>query len=202
MSAFLLVSVCAHAALLFYVSAIPPARRDVAAPLSVSLRFTEPVARAKPASPIPRTKRMTPATIPKDVPTPDIADVVREIRREQTNTVTDTEPARATEARPPNEEVREQMQAIVRLDLQRYFADSYPPIAQRRGWEGTVSLGATIQPDGTLSDVHVIASSGYDMLDRSAVATMKRIERLPEARPILGGRALELSLPVVYRLQN
>jgi TonB family protein len=45
----------------------------------------------------------------------------------------------------------------------------YPGIAHRRGEEGTVYLGITVRPDGTVSDPQVILSSGFNELDRAAI---------------------------------
>lgn len=46
----------------------------------------------------------------------------------------------------------------------------YPPLAMRLGHEGTVLLGMTVGQDGSVSNVHVIQSSGHDELDQGAVS--------------------------------
>ena len=85
-------------------------------------------------------------------------------------------------------------------DLRRHF--EYPLLARHRGWEGTVWLSFVVAPDGELERIHVARGSGYDALDRSALTALRRIGNLPEARTRLGGRALELELPVIYRLSE
>lgn len=45
----------------------------------------------------------------------------------------------------------------------------YPPIALRLAQEGTTMLGFTIKPDGSVTDVTVLNSSGHDTLDQAAV---------------------------------
>jgi len=40
----------------------------------------------------------------------------------------------------------------------------------RLGHEGTVTLGMTIEPDGSVTNVHVVNSSGHDELDQGAVS--------------------------------
>ncbi|MFP5349636.1 MAG: energy transducer TonB [Gammaproteobacteria bacterium] len=85
-------------------------------------------------------------------------------------------------------------------DLRRHF--EYPLLARHRGWEGTVWLSFVVAPDGELERIHVARGSGYDALDRSALTDLRRIGSLPEARTRLGGRALELELPVIYRLSE
>lgn len=76
----------------------------------------------------------------------------------------------------------------------------YPPIARRHGWQGKVQLGLTVAADGRLSDLSVLSSSGYPVLDDDAVRTLVRIGTLPRAAEILAGRSIRLQLPVYYRL--
>lgn len=76
----------------------------------------------------------------------------------------------------------------------------YPPLAREKGWEGTVLVGFRMDPDGNLGQIHVARSSGYDVLDQSAVHSLSRVERLEQLTPRLQGQALAMQLPVVYRL--
>jgi len=84
--------------------------------------------------------------------------------------------------------------------LSRYL--SYPLRARRRGWEGEVLLGLRLDGDGQLHDIHLLRSSGYALLDRSAQKALARIERLqlPANAPVL--QPINLQLPVVYRLSE
>jgi protein TonB len=86
----------------------------------------------------------------------------------------------------------------VQTRLSRYLR--YPPLAREKGWEGTVLVGFRMDPDGNLGQIHVAHSSGYDVLDQSAVHSLSRIERLEQLAPRLQGHALAMQLPVVYRL--
>jgi protein TonB len=81
--------------------------------------------------------------------------------------------------------------------LARYL--SYPPLARRRGWQGTVLLAIVIEPDGQFEGVQVARSSGYDLLDRSALEALQRLGRAPELRSLAGGSAAT-QLSVIYRL--
>lgn len=76
----------------------------------------------------------------------------------------------------------------------------YPPIARRHGWEGQVRLGLTVDADGRLSDLCVLSSSGYSVLDKDAIRTVARIGTLSRAAEVLAGRSIRLQLPVFYRL--
>lgn len=76
----------------------------------------------------------------------------------------------------------------------------YPPIARRHGWQGQVQLGLTVDADGRLSDLCVLSSSGYSVLDKDAIRTVARIGALSRAAEVLAGRSIRLQLPVFYRL--
>jgi TonB family protein len=65
-----------------------------------------------------------------------------------------------------------------------------------------VLLSVTIDPQGLLKAIHVAQTSGYDVLDRSAVNTMREIKRLADAQPWLDGGDMEIELPVIYRLHD
>lgn len=51
---------------------------------------------------------------------------------------------------------------------------SYPEMARRNGWEGTVTLRLTINAKGRLEKTEVIQSSGYTILDKEAQKMLQR----------------------------
>lgn len=83
-------------------------------------------------------------------------------------------------------------------DLARHF--HYPLLARQRGWEGTVLLGLRIESDGHLDKIRIERSSGYAVLDHSALNSLIRLGHLAEASSWLNGRDLDMQLPVIYRL--
>ncbi|HTK80192.1 MAG TPA: energy transducer TonB [Rhizomicrobium sp.] len=46
----------------------------------------------------------------------------------------------------------------------------YPQLAMRLSHEGTVLLGFTVGPDGSVTNAHVLQSSGHDELDQGAIS--------------------------------
>jgi len=80
--------------------------------------------------------------------------------------------------------------------LQDHF--SYPLRARRKGWEGDVLLGVDLDESGVIAEVRLLASSGYGVLDRAAIASMRAVGALEQS---LAGR-LTVEVPVRYRLIN
>ena len=114
--------------------------------------------------------------------------------------VADYQAATAAVAGSPHPSPRESEVHLRRsvLDLVGERLD-YPAIARHRGWQGTVTLRLQIEPDGRISRLDVDRTSGYPVLDRAAVKSLQ-LASVPQAGRWLHGRALELLVPVEYRL--
>ncbi len=95
---------------------------------------------------------------------------------------------------------RAQIQSRLRADLARHF--DYPWLARLRGWEGNVLLSVIVQANGRLDAIRVVRSSSFAVLDRAAVDSLRKVERIPEAVAWLQGRDIEMQLPIVYHLQG
>jgi TonB family protein len=94
--------------------------------------------------------------------------------------------------------VRARIRTRLLSDLTRYF--DYPAVARQRGWEGTVLLGLRVESNGHLEKIRIEHSSGYAVLDNSALNSLNRLDRLAEASAWLNGSGLDMQLPVIYRL--
>jgi protein TonB len=67
----------------------------------------------------------------------------------------------------------------VRLDPRNPLSQPpYPPMMVRQGNQGTVDLEVYVLPSGRVGDARVIKSTGWEELDRSAIAEAKRYWRL------------------------
>ena len=84
--------------------------------------------------------------------------------------------------------------------LNRYLV--YPIRARKRGWQGQVIVSFNINERGQLNNVRLAKSSGYSLLDRSAITAIAKLENI--ALPNFMGRlqAMELQLPVRYELRE
>jgi protein TonB len=95
--------------------------------------------------------------------------------------------------------------ASVSVDLHAAYrlnpAPDYPPMALLRGWEGTVRLRVTLDIQGHPSRVDLAASSGYPMLDESALAAVRRWQFQPATR--LGEAVVAtVEVPIVFKLKR
>jgi protein TonB len=69
----------------------------------------------------------------------------------------------------------------------------YPEDVRRRGWTGTVRLELDLDERGHVTAARVVQSSGYDVLDRSALKAARTWIYSPA---VLNGRAVAVTLPV------
>lgn len=72
----------------------------------------------------------------------------------------------------------------------------YPMIARKMGWSGKVKIAFTVREDGGVEDISVIESSGFSVLDKNAIETIRMSCPLP--KPPM---KVALVMPVVYRLE-
>ncbi|NPA03749.1 MAG: energy transducer TonB [Epsilonproteobacteria bacterium] len=73
----------------------------------------------------------------------------------------------------------------------------YPRIARKRRKEGVVKVSFYLLPTGKVSDLKVVKSSGYKILDKAAIITIKRASK---AFPTPTHR-IKLTVPIEYRLR-
>lgn len=79
---------------------------------------------------------------------------------------------------------------------------TYPPLARRRGWEGEVRLSLRLEPDGRLTHIHIVKSSGFAILDKSALKSARELGLAPAAARWLQGDWFDVILPVRYQLND
>jgi TonB family protein len=75
----------------------------------------------------------------------------------------------------------------------------YPLLAREKGYEGTVYLRVLVRADGRVERLTVDRSSGYDVLDRAAVDSVKEWAFFPAKK---GGKSVQswVLLPVKFAL--
>jgi TonB family protein len=76
----------------------------------------------------------------------------------------------------------------------------YPQEARKKGYEGEVILRVEVLQNGRVGQIDVKKSSGYELLDRSALATVKKWKFVPAQK---GEKTIPLwvNIPVKFQLQ-
>jgi protein TonB len=81
----------------------------------------------------------------------------------------------------------------IKNDIQKKII--YPLVARKKGWQGMVVVSFVVCKDGKVQDVKIKESSGFSILDQSAVNTIKKAAPFPPPP----SRA-ELIVPISYSL--
>ncbi len=85
--------------------------------------------------------------------------------------------------------------AGIRERILRYLR--YPAVARKRGWSGQVRLSFHIDQEGRVEDITVLTSSGYDLLDRQAIAVVRQVAPFPQ--PL---ENVEVTMPITFSLSK
>lgn len=105
---------------------------------------------------------------PPFIPPPDI-----NLQTQQTaptiTQVTSITPPPVVQAPPPKPQAPP-ISAPASIGRAHECASKYPPLAVRLNHEGTTTIGFTIEPDGSVTNAHVVSGSGHDELDSAAIS--------------------------------
>ncbi|RLG10838.1 hypothetical protein DRN73_06850 [Candidatus Pacearchaeota archaeon] len=74
---------------------------------------------------------------------------------------------------------------------------TYPYIARKMGWEGKVIISFVLTKDGKINFLVIEKSSGYDVLDKNAVETIKKVSQYFPLPPL----DVKIKLPISYKLK-
>jgi protein TonB len=83
-------------------------------------------------------------------------------------------------------------------DYKNNDAPTYPLLARRRNYEGTVVLDVLVRRDGTVESIRLARSSGHQSLDRSARKAVREWTFHPGKR---GDEAVEMWVTIPIRFQ-
>ena len=78
---------------------------------------------------------------------------------------------------------------------------TYPLIARKKGWEGRVIIQAEIDSEGNVSEIKVLESSGFKVLDDASLETLKKWKFTPAK---LGNTFVDdtVNIPVKFLITN
>ncbi|NOX75280.1 MAG: energy transducer TonB [Gammaproteobacteria bacterium] len=170
---------------------------------TIDNQTTKPVRGIHPRKPVlPPTKKTQPTLASSQQVKPNI--ILPDNHNPKNAARPAVEHQRATSAiRPPaypSATDIQQIQKIIASKLHPHFV--YPRLAQIKNWEGTVLLTLNLLGDGRINNVKLYKSSGHSILDQSALQTIKKATVFTEALKLSRGVMVELTLPIVFTLQE
>jgi protein TonB len=76
----------------------------------------------------------------------------------------------------------------------------YPVLAREQGWQGTALLKVQVLKNGAVGSLEVLRSSGFSILDQSALKRVKEWKFIPAQKD---GQPAEMfvQLPVTFKLE-
>jgi protein TonB len=178
-------------------------KAEVSAPTKLSLNLFAPesakddVAELKPQL---KPKREKPKKIEqKPAPAEPITvaePVINEVAEEDTNeSVEDLIEQVAQVAAAASESERESYEMVIRAALEKH--KTYPSRARAQNLKGTVYVRLVIGDDGNLIDASILQSSGYTLLDRHTLRSVRQASRDFPAPPT---GSVSFSVPLSYEL--
>lgn len=175
----------------------------------------KPVPRPQPPKPVAQPPIVAPAPVPAPEPSAEpVAEPVAEPPPAPPPTAA-AAPESHTPPPPraiPTPPVVAPPRPTVDLDaLRRGYAEQlaraiakhkqYPRIAQMRNWQGEVLINLTLDDNGNVLSSHVERSSGYDVLDRQALAMVSKAAPFQMPPDELKGGQLNTQVPISFKLQ-
>lgn len=74
---------------------------------------------------------------------------------------------------------------------------TYPPLARKMNWSGKVVVAFVIAGDGTVNNIRVVETSGFKILDKSAMETVRRVAPFPKPP-----QRAEIVVPINFRMNQ
>lgn len=169
-------------------------------------RIEEIVKEEKP--PTPEAEEVAEVTADRPEPPREIAEEV-DAREEAIPRRREMEKRKIQEPKKYSQEIVEavdpQDEAILRYRdmVKRKIQESrrYPLWAKKQGYEGVSYLAFTVLPGGTARDIRVVRSSGFEILDKEAVSTVKRASPFKPIPEKLDRPSLAMELALVFRIE-
>ena len=78
---------------------------------------------------------------------------------------------------------------------------NYPRIAQMRSWQGDVVVELQLDGNGNLKSKKILKGSGYDILDKEALAMVDKAAPFPAPPEALRGSSFSIKVPIPFKLE-
>lgn len=75
----------------------------------------------------------------------------------------------------------------------------YPKKAERLGQSGIVKVKMTIEPDGSVTDISLVGSCEFSLLDKAAVTLIESLKKIKELPKEMAQKSLTITVPIEYK---
>ena len=76
----------------------------------------------------------------------------------------------------------------------------YPLMARKAGREGTCAVRCALERNGSIRRVHIVTSSGHDLLDKSALRAVRSVGQFPPVPVEVKGDEVNFDVPISFSL--
>lgn len=149
-----------------------------------------------PAAPKVTVKSVTKKAAPVAKPAATATDDAPVVAADSASTATNSGPAAPSDQGKTVEQAESFVAPRSNVEGLDNPRPPYPTLARRRGWEGLVVLMVWVDELGAARSVELHQSSGHDVLDQSALNTVKSWRFVPARR---GGHTVPASVQVPIR---
>ena len=129
-------------------------------------------------------------------PTPITEPAVNQLAKTEAETVQQNTETLSEETQRSKNAVR----GNIKSRLSQYL--SYPEFARRKGWQGIVVVALKVNDFGQLKDIHVNSSSGFDILDSTAIDALNKLNAIEVKHEFKLALNTLLEIPIHFKLQG
>lgn len=197
---------------------VKPLTAKLELPSSVPAAPVVPVPPPPLPAPPPQVKPQ-PAPVPAKLSSPAAARAEAAVEENAPGVVSPPQPAAAPsapapqpQAAPPAPELsvrpldaeeagsRDQYRLALISAARRY--KRYPAQAMQNGWTGRVEIRLVIGANGLIQSAAIKTSTGFSLLDDTALDMIKKAKPLTQIPPALRGREFIIDVPVIFDLST
>ena len=126
------------------------------------------------------------------------------IAKPATRQLAKAENINAQQSTETKQQQTQRSQNAVRGNIQSHLSQylSYPEFARRKGWQGIVIVTLKVNESGHLKDIRVNSSSGFDILDNTALEALHKLNSIEIKREFKLALNTQLEIPIHFKLQG
>jgi len=140
---------------------------------------------------------------PEPEPQPEEEKIVEESEQQSEEIVIEeakpVPPKEIVEVINPQEEAILRYQDMIKQKIESHR--KYPNWAKKQGFEGVSYITFTLLSSGIIYDIKIIHSSGFDVLDKEAISTVKRASPFKPIPEKFNCSSLTMEVALVFRLK-